>query len=85
MSVTQVDRLSVSMAPEVGVAVRYAAERAGRSVSNWLAEAAAQRLRNELLGAPLDQWEIGDGPFADGELRPAEAAFRGSRRCRGVA
>jgi hypothetical protein len=26
-------------------------------VSTWLTEAAADKLRNELLGAALDQWE----------------------------
>ena len=60
---TQVDRLSVTMPPEVGAAVRDSAARQGTSVSNWLADAAAQRLRNELLGAALDAWEAEDGPF----------------------
>jgi hypothetical protein len=81
---TQVDRLSVTMAPEVGAAIREAAEREGTSVSSWLAAAAAQRLRNELLGAALDRWEAEDGPFTDNELNVAAAALSAVRR-RGAA
>lgn len=72
------------MAPEIGAAVREAAARQGTSVSNWLAAAAAQRLRNELLGAALDQWEAEEGPFSDEELNAAAAALDGARR-RGAA
>lgn len=77
---TQVDRLSVTMPPEIGAAVRDAAARDGMSVSNWLAVAAAQRLRNELLGAALDVWEAEDGPFSDEELNVAAAALRTVKR-----
>ena len=80
----QVDRLSVTMAPDIGTAVRDAAARQGTSVSNWLAAAAAQRLRSELLGAALDHWEAEDGPFSDEELNAAAAALGAARR-RGAA
>lgn len=80
----QVDRLSVTMAPEIGAAVRDAAARAGSSVSTWLAAAAAQRLRNELLGAALDLWEAEEAPFSDEELNLAAAALSATRR-RGAA
>jgi len=80
----QVDRLSVTMAPEIGTAVREAAAREGTSVSTWLTEAAAQRLRNDLLGFALDQWEAEDGPFSDKELNTAAAALNATRR-RGAA
>lgn len=80
----QVDRLSVTMAPEIGRAVREAAARQGTSVSTWLTDAAAQRLRNDLLGAALDQWEAEDGPFSDDELNTAAAAL-GAKRRRGAA
>jgi len=72
------------MPPEVGAAVRDAAAREGTSVSNWLAAAAAQRLRNELLGAALDHWEAEQGPFTDDELNAAAAALTSTRR-RGAA
>ena len=77
---TQVDRLSVTMPPEIGTAVREAAARQGTSVSNWLTAAAAQRLRNELLGAALDVWEAEDGPFSDEELNAAASALGAPRR-----
>ena len=70
-----VDRLSVTMPPEIGAAVRDAATQQGTSVSSWLAAAAAQRLRNELLGAALDTWEAEDGPFSDDELADAARAL----------
>lgn len=66
-----VDRFSVTMDPQLGAAVRDAAGRAGISVSSWLASAAADRLRTELLGAALDMWEAEDGPFGDAELDAA--------------
>jgi uncharacterized protein (DUF1778 family) len=81
---TQVDRLSITMAPEIGAAVREAAAREGQSVSMWLTVAAAQRLRNVLLGAALDLWEAEDGPFSDEELNTATAALSATRR-RGAA
>lgn len=71
----QVDRLSVTMPPEIGAAVRNAAARRGTSVSTWLATAAAQRLRTELLGDALDRWEAEDGPFTDAELQDARATL----------
>jgi hypothetical protein len=67
----QVDRFSVTMPPELGEGVRQAAARQGTSVSAWLSEAAADRLRNELLGAALDAWEDEEGPFTDAELEAA--------------
>jgi len=72
--VAQVDRFSVTMPPDLGEGVRQAAARQGTSVSTWLTEAAADKLRNELLGAALDQWEAEDGPFTADELD--EAASR---------
>ncbi|HEU0089613.1 MAG TPA: hypothetical protein VFQ77_18540 [Pseudonocardiaceae bacterium] len=79
----QVDRFSVTMDPELGSAVRDAAERAGMSVSSWLAQAAADRLRNDLLGAALDAWEAEDGPFGDEELDAAATTLGVTRSPRG--
>lgn len=67
----KVDRLSVTMDPDLGQAVREAAARSKVSVSHWLSEAAADHLRNELLGAALDAWEAQAGPFTDDELAAA--------------
>ncbi len=68
---TQVDRFSVTMPPELGEGVRQAAARQGTSVSAWLSAAAADRLRNELLGIALDVWESEDGSFTEAELSAA--------------
>ena len=85
MRMAHVDRFSVTMAPELGAAVREAAVRQGTSVSAWLASAAAQQLRNELLGAALDEWEAEDGAFSEAELDTARAALAEHKRRRGAA
>ena len=71
VGMAQVDRFSVTMPPEIGEGVREAAARQGTSVSAWLTEAAADRLRNELLGAALDERESEDGSFTEAELDKA--------------
>ncbi len=73
----------MTMDPGLGAAIRGAAERAGMSVSGWLAQAAADRLRNDLLGAALDEWEAEDGPFGDDELDAAAATLGVTRGSRG--
>lgn len=70
-----VDRFSTTMEPELGAAVRAAAASSGLSVSAWLSSAAADRLRNELLGEALDAWEAEDGAFTDDELNAAATAL----------
>ena len=67
-----VDRLSITLEPKLGAAARKAAKKANVSLSTWIAEAAAHRLRNDALGEALDEWEAEDGPFTADEL--AEAA-----------
>lgn len=78
--VMEVDRISVSMEPALGRSVREAAARGGMSVSAWVAAAAADRLRNELLGAALGAWEAEEGPFSDAELDAAARALAIGRR-----
>jgi len=70
-----VDRFSLTMDPDLGEAVRRAADRAGMTVSAWIAQAAADRVRNELLGIALEQWAEEDGPFTDEELDEAREAL----------
>lgn len=82
MCMAQVDRFSVTMPPEIGAAVRKAAAARGTSVSAWLADAAADRLRNELLGAALDAWEAEDGAFTQQELDEAAAELGMPRQTR---
>lgn len=68
-----VDRLSITLEPKLGAAARKAAKRANVSLSTWIANATADRIRNEALGEALDQWEAEDGAFTPEELIEAAA------------
>ena len=67
----KVDKLSVSFDPGLGDAVRAAARDSGGSVSGWLAEAAAAKLRAEALARFLDEWEAEHGTLSAAELAKA--------------
>ena len=69
-----VDRLSITLPRELGREVRAAAAATSLSVSAWLTEAAAQALRNRLLGVALDEWEKEHGALSEAEI--AEAGRR---------
>lgn len=69
----KVDKLSVSFDPDLGDAVRAAAQRSGRGLSGWLADAAAARLRAEALAEFLDSWEVEHGALTAEELARATA------------
>jgi hypothetical protein len=76
----KVDRLSITLNPQLGAAARKAAKRAGMSLSAWIAEATADRVRNEMLGHALDRWEEEDGAFTTGELAAAAEALGLTRK-----
>jgi len=61
-----------SFEPELGDAVRSAAVHAGKSVSAWLAEAAAGKLRAEALSEFLAGWEAEHGALTAAEIARAE-------------
>ena len=65
--------MSISMDPQLGDDVRVAAERAGMSVSAWLAEAAAARLRKQALAEFLSDWQAKHGKITAAELAKARA------------
>jgi hypothetical protein len=67
-----VEKMSVSFGLELGQAIRQSAGKASQSVSAWLAEAAADRLRSEALGEAVRDWEQTYGPLAGPELADAE-------------
>ena len=75
-----VDRLSITLDPRLGAAARKAAKRAKVSLSTWIAEATADRIRNELLGEALDRWEAEAGALTQKELDRAAEALGLSRR-----
>ena len=64
--------MSISLEADLGDAVRDAAQRAGKGLSSWLAEAAATKLRAEALEHYLDEWEGEHGPLTAAELERAE-------------
>lgn len=69
----KVDKMSISLDPELGDEVRGAARKAGVGLSAWLAGAAAARLRADALRDFLDEWEWDQGPLTAEELVRAEA------------
>jgi hypothetical protein len=69
----KVDKLSISFDPDLGDAVRDAAKHRGSSLSAWLAEAAAAKLRAEALTDYLQDWEAKHGPLTADELAVAAA------------
>jgi hypothetical protein len=69
----KVDKLSVSFAPDLGDAVRNAARHRGASLSAWLAEAAAAKLRAQALSDYLEEWEKQHGKLTPEELAKAAA------------
>jgi len=71
----QVDRLSITLEPRLGAAVRKAAKRAGMSVSAWIAEATAARIRSQALRDALDAWEAEDGPLTKKEIEGAASTL----------
>lgn len=69
----KVEKLSVSMDPRLGDNIRAAAARAEVSLSTWLAQAAASRLRQETLAELLADWQAEHGPITAAELARARA------------
>jgi len=68
-----VEKLTVSMAPELCEDVRAAAERAGISVSAWLALAATAELRRQAVREFVAEWQAKHGPITPAELAKARA------------
>lgn len=67
----KVDKVSVSFESDLGDAIRAAAKRSGSSISGWLAEAAAARLRSEAFSEFLAQWEAENGAITPEEWAKA--------------
>ena len=68
-----VDKMSISIDPDLGDRVRKAAERAGKPLSGWLAEAASAKLRADALAEYLEDFERRHGSFSAEEIRTARA------------
>ncbi len=63
---------SISLPPDLAVALDRAAAEAGTSVSNWLAETAARRLKIEAGLAGVAAWEVEAGALTDDERAEGE-------------
>ena len=68
--------MSISFEIELGDNVRHAAEKAGKPLSTWLAEAAATKLRSEALADFLDDWEAENGAPTEEELEQARRSLK---------
>ncbi len=64
--------MSVSFDSDLGDAIRSAATGSGKTLSSWLAEAAASKLRAEALADFLDNWEAEHGALTAAEIAQAE-------------
>jgi hypothetical protein len=62
-----VQKLSLSFDPELAQRTREAAEATGRSLSAFVAEAVAYRLKLEAGRRLLEQWEAEHGAISDKE------------------
>jgi hypothetical protein len=67
--------MSISFDIRLGDDVRHAAEKAGKPLSTWLAEAAAAKLRSEALADFLDDWEAEHGAPTAEELDRARRSL----------
>jgi len=66
-----VERLTVSLDPDLAAAVRKAADQDALSVSAWLADAALRRLATRGLAEVIAEWEQAHGEFTEAELDAA--------------
>lgn len=62
------EKFSASMDARLLEQVRADAEARGLSLSSWLTEAAAERLRIHALRNLLDEWEAEHGAITPGEM-----------------
>jgi hypothetical protein len=67
---------SVSLPPELAVAIDRAAAERGETFSGWLAETASHRLRIEAGRRGLSEWERAHGALTAAELNEGRARAR---------
>ena len=68
----KVVKMSISLDPGLSADIRQAAELEGTSLSAWIADAAAARLRSEALDAFFEDYQHEHGAFTDDEIRAAQ-------------
>lgn len=67
---------SISLSPELALAIDRAASERGESFSGWLAETASHRLRIEAGRRGLREWERVHGALTPAELNEGRARAR---------
>lgn len=67
-----VKKLAISLSPDLARAVKAAAEQEHTSVSGWLAEAAARRLRRRAALIALKNFEKEYGEIGEKELEAVD-------------
>jgi hypothetical protein len=64
---------SISIPPELDAAIAAAAAVAGMTVSGWLVQTAAHRLRLDAAKRAVREWELENGSLTDDELASGRA------------
>ncbi|HEY8201011.1 MAG TPA: hypothetical protein VII47_06635 [Actinomycetota bacterium] len=67
------EKRSISLPADLFAEIARAAEAVGTTISGWLAETAAHRLKIEAGLAAVAAYEAEHGPFTDEELAEGEA------------
>jgi len=68
---TNVDKIRISVPAELGAEVRELAAGSGLGLSGWIAEALADRIRDENLRIAVEAFEAENGAFTEEELAAA--------------
>ncbi len=71
-----VERVTISLDPELAAAVRDAADSDAQNLSAWLSDAARRRLASRGLRSVIAEWEADHGSFSEAELETARARLR---------
>ncbi|MBI4861152.1 MAG: hypothetical protein HY815_12975 [Candidatus Riflebacteria bacterium] len=73
-----VKKLAISLPPDLAAAIGAAAESEGISLSGWLAEAAARRLRRRAALRALADYEAEFGTIGEEELEAVDQWLKSS-------
>ena len=73
-------RRVISLDPRLDDEICAAARESGESLSHWVAEAAAERLRQKYLGDAVDWFETAEGAFTPEEIEDVRRRWQQARR-----
>jgi hypothetical protein len=76
IGMAQRQKRSISLPPELAEAIEQAANSEGTTVSGWLADTAAHRLRLDAGRRAIAEWEADNGPLTAQELADGLARAR---------